>query len=371
MPAVADIIHIMDQIAPRRLAEEWDNVGLHYGDPDWTASTVFVSLDPTIKAIEAAASAGAGMLVTHHPLIFKPVKHIHTKSPVGAAIDLAARKRIAVFCAHTNLDAAAGGINDVLAEKIGLNVSGPLTAASGIRRYKLVVFAPPDDAERILESISGTSAGRIDNYRGCSFQSRGIGRFIPGRGSNPYAGSPDQPAQVDEIRIEIPLYQNDIDDVVKQIKANHRYETVAYDIYPLYTEKSGTGIGRIGEFSKERSLLQVAEDIKEALSLKTVKIAGPPELPVKTAAVCSGGGSSMVGDFLASSTDVYVSGDLNHHVALDISAHNRGLIDIGHFTSEQVIVPVLSRRIQEEANRKSIDVKVIPWRDEPDPFVYM
>lgn len=371
MPTVADIIHIMDQMAPRRLAEEWDNVGLHYGDPDWTASTVFVSLDPTIKAIEAAASAGASMLVTHHPLIFKPVKHIHTKSPVGAAIDLAARNRIAVFCAHTNLDAAVGGINDVLAEKIGLNVTGPLSSAPGLRRYKLVVFAPPDDAERILEAISGTSAGRIGNYRGCSFQSSGVGRFIPGNGSNPYAGAAGQPAQVDEIRIEIPLYRNDIDDVVKQIKANHRYETVAYDIYPLYTEKSVTGIGRIGEFSNVRSLLQVTEDIKEALSLKAVKIAGPPDLPVKTAAVCSGGGSSMAGDFLASRADVYVSGDLNHHVAMDIAAHNRGLIDIGHFTSEQVIVPVLANRIQEEANKTFIDVKVIPWRDERDPFVHI
>ncbi len=371
MPTVADIMRIMDQMAPRRLAENWDNVGLHYGDPDWPVSTVFVALDPTANAMEAAISANADMLVTHHPLIFKPVTHIHTQTPVGRVIDLAAKNRIAVFCAHTNLDAAVGGINDVLAGKIGLNVIGSLSADPEVQRYKLVVFAPPGDMDRIFDAVWKTSAGKIGSYSQCAFYSNGVGQFFPGNDSRPAAGTFGRLTRTDETRIEIPVNPEDIDDVIGRIKASHSYETVAYDIYPLYREESGEGLGRIGEFPETRTLLEVAGAVKRALSLKVVKIAGPEGLAVKKAAVCSGGGTGMIGDFLASDAQVYISGDLNHHVALDVVANNRGLIDIGHFTSERLIVPVLTARIEAEAAKASLPVRVVPWNDEPDPFGYV
>ncbi len=258
MATVADIMRIMDQMAPRRLAEKWDNVGLHYGDPDRPVSTVFVSLDPTVNAMEAAISAGADMLVTHHPLIFKPVTQINTKTPVGRVIDLASKNRIAVFCAHTNLDAAAGGVNDVLAGKIGLNVTGPLSAAPEVQRYKLVVFAPPGDMDHILDALHDTSAGQIGSYSQCAFTSSGMGQFVPGSDSRPSVGTPGRMTRTDEIRIEIPVGREDIDEVVSRIKVVHSYETVGYDIYPLYREESGDGLGRIGEFPEMRTLLEVA-----------------------------------------------------------------------------------------------------------------
>lgn len=371
MPKVADIIRIIDQMAPRRLAEEWDNVGLHFGNPDWPVSTIFVSLDPTVQAVEAAAAAGADMLVTHHPLIFKPLKQINTGSPAGAVIDFAARNRIAVFCAHTNLDAAAGGINDVLAEKIGMKVTGPLSYVPEAQRYKVVVFAPPSDVDPIFEAISDTSAGRIGQYTRCAFCSEGVGQFVPDPESRPHTGAPGRLSRADEIRIEIPVDVEDLDTVINRIKNRHSYETPAYDVYPLYREKSAKGIGRIGAFEEARPLLQLAGDIKAALSLKMVKIAGPPDLLVKTGAVCSGGGGGMVGDFLSAEAQVYISGDLNHHAALDIAAKNRGLVDIGHFASEQLYVPVLCSRIREALNKKSMGVDVIPWKEEPDPFEYV
>ncbi len=105
--------------------------------------------------------------------------------------------------------------------------------------------------------------------------------------------------------------------------------------------------------------------------MKLVKIAGPADLEVKKAAVCSGGGTGMIGDFLASDAQIYISGDLNHHVALDALANHRGLIDIGHFTSERLIVPVLSARIEAEATKASMAVRVVPWNEEPDPFGYV
>ena len=368
MPTVADIIKIIEKMAPRRLAEEWDNVGLHFGDPDWPVSTVFVSLDPSLAALEAAASAGAEMLVTHHPLIFRPVKHIRLNTPFGKTIDFAARNRMAVYCAHTNLDATDGGVNDALAEAIGLKVSGPLAPAPEADRFKLVVFVPPADAEKIFAAVWEVCSGQIGKYRQCAFHNTGTGRFVPGEGSRPHTGTAGTPVRTEEIRIEIPVQKGDIDAVISRIKAVHPYETVAYDVYPLFGDQSDNGIGRIGEFSETRTLEQVAAAVRQTLGLAVVKVAGPVGLEIKKAAVCSGSGASMAGAFLSSGAQLYISGDMNHHAALDIAAAGLGLIDIGHFASERVIVPVLGDRIAQAAQRMGIPVRVIPWRDEPDPF---
>ncbi len=371
MTTVADIMRIIDNMAPGRLAEEWDNVGLQYGDPDRPVSTVLVALDPTFKAIETAAQTGAQMLVTHHPLIFKPLKQIDTRSFAGRVIDFAARNHIAVYCAHTNLDSAAGGVNDVLARMVGLESVRPLSVARENQRYKLVVFVPAADAESIAAAVSGTSAGMIGDYSGCAFFQKGRGRFVPGENSTPYKGEPGKVFSGDEIRMEMPVSERDLEEVLRRIRAVHPYETMAYDIIPLYREKTGEGLGRIGQLGREITLGALAREIREIMDLACVKMAGSPDLVVRSAALCSGGGSGMVGAFLSSSAQAFISGDLNHHAALDIAAAGKGLIDIGHFASEHPVVPVLSGRIREECQRQGASVEVVSWNDEPDPFVYL
>jgi len=271
MPKVDDILTLLEQLAPRRLAEEWDNVGLQFGDRGWTADHVFVALDPTQEAIEAAAAAGADLLVTHHPLIFKPLKSIDVATPTGRILDIAFCNRISIFSAHTNLDSVSGGVNDVLAEAIGLISRGPLAPAPAMQAGK----------------------------------------------------------------------------------------------------SSSEGIGRIGRFDQSRPLSHVAEDIGKRLNLKSVKFAGTADLLIETAAICSGGGSGLIGDFLASGAHVYISGDLNHHAAIDIAAMGRGMIDIGHFASERPVVFVLARYLEQNLKKSGLMAKVTAWADEPDPFTYL
>ncbi len=371
MTTVADIMQIIDNMAPGRLAEEWDNAGLQYGDSDRPVSTVLVALDPAFKAVETAARTGAQMLVTHHPLIFKPLKQIDTRSSAGRVIDFAARNDIAIYCAHTNLDSAEGGVNDVLAGMVGLESVRPLSVAREPQRYKLVVYAPAADAEPIAAAVSGTPAGVIGDYSGCAFFQEGRGRFVPGEDSIPYTGEPGKVFSGDETRIEMPVSEIHLDEVLRRIRKVHPYETMAYDIIPLYREKTGVGLGRIGQLQQEKTLGSLALEIRDSMGLSCVKIAGSPEMSVRTAALCSGGGGGMVGDFLSSSAQVYISGDLNHHIALDIAAAGKGLIDIGHFASERPVVPVLSRRIREACEKKGFAVEIISWEDEPDPFLYI
>ncbi len=120
-PTVSDIIDVLESIAPQALAEKWDNVGLQVGDPGRPVKNIWVALDPTYQVVNAACHQKVDLLITHHPLIFKPLQSLDFSTPEGSIIDLAVRHRLAIFAAHTNLDSALGGINDVLAGRIGLD----------------------------------------------------------------------------------------------------------------------------------------------------------------------------------------------------------------------------------------------------------
>lgn len=123
---IADIAGIMEEIAPASLAEAWDNCGLQVGASQWPVEKIWVALDPLLEVIEAAGQRGVDLVITHHPLIFKGLKRIDLNSFEGKVIASALRSQTAVYAAHTNLDSAADGINDVLACRIGLQSTTPL-----------------------------------------------------------------------------------------------------------------------------------------------------------------------------------------------------------------------------------------------------
>ena len=135
-PALSDIMDILDNLAPPFLAEEWDNSGLQLGDPSWPVAKIWVALDPSLQVVEAASAHKVNLLITHHPLIFKPLRSLEFGTPLGAVIELAIRNNLAIFAAHTNLDSASGGLNDMLARRLGLTDLKPLVAVKEIKRYR-------------------------------------------------------------------------------------------------------------------------------------------------------------------------------------------------------------------------------------------
>lgn len=118
---VSDILDYMEQIAPAYMKMDWDNVGLLCGDPDQQVTKILVALDPFEDVCREAHEIGAELLLTHHPLIFRPCKSVTESDPVGRSIRYLIRHDISAINAHTNLDCAPGGVNDVLAEKLGLS----------------------------------------------------------------------------------------------------------------------------------------------------------------------------------------------------------------------------------------------------------
>jgi dinuclear metal center YbgI/SA1388 family protein len=145
---VAKIKKIMDELAPPVLAEEWDNVGLQIGDPRQPVRRIWVALDPTLLVVKAACQKKVDMLITHHPLIFRPLKFIDFNTPAGSIIQMATNHKLAIFSAHTNLDIVRDGVNDILAQRLGLQNPS--------------VLKPVQLAEGAKENIAALSGGQLE-----------------------------------------------------------------------------------------------------------------------------------------------------------------------------------------------------------------
>ena len=127
---VQDILNILTQIAADQLAESWDNVGLLIGEPQNSAATILLGLDPTLDLLDQAQTIGAELIITHHPAIFHPMKSLRTDQPVGRFVATALKHNISVISCHTNLDATVGGVSDVLARAMGVTAPVPLVPGS-------------------------------------------------------------------------------------------------------------------------------------------------------------------------------------------------------------------------------------------------
>jgi len=152
---IRDIISGIDQKAPFGLAENWDNVGLLVGSPEQEVRTVLIGLDPTNTVVDEALARGADTIITHHPVIFRPLSAIDTSSPEGRILEKALANRLAIIACHTNLDTAGNGVSDILATELGLSELTPLLPSPAAEH--------PD-----------TGLGRIGIYR----QPLAIGEFV-------------------------------------------------------------------------------------------------------------------------------------------------------------------------------------------------
>ncbi|MFO7556722.1 MAG: Nif3-like dinuclear metal center hexameric protein [Desulfobacterales bacterium] len=128
--SVADIITCLDEIAPFAVAESWDNVGLLIGERNRAVNSILVALDPTCQLLDEALQHGADTVLTHHPVIFKPLLTINTADPTGNFLEKALSARLTVLACHTNLDSAERGVNDILAQRLGLIDLTPLIPAA-------------------------------------------------------------------------------------------------------------------------------------------------------------------------------------------------------------------------------------------------
>ncbi len=368
-PRVSDILEIIDGIAPFRLAEEWDNVGLQLGDPTAAAARIMISLDPCREAVDEAVASGCQLLLTHHPLIFKPIRSLNLQEQPGKILAKALRNNLSIAALHTNYDIADGGINDLLAERIGLTRVEPLARHDSEELVKLAVFVPKGHEEKVMEALF-RSSGRIGNYSECSFQTEGVGTFRPLPGAEPFLGSPGRREYAEEKRIEVLLRAEDVPAACRALVAAHPYEEPAFDLYPLLNKGSCRGLGRIGHLSAPLPLAQLASRMKDALRLVALRVVGDGARLTDKVALCAGSGASLLRHAHGLGADVLVTGDVKYHDAREAEMLGIALVDIGHFASEIPMVSGVCARLREEVTAKGFTAEIMACESERDPFGY-
>jgi dinuclear metal center YbgI/SA1388 family protein len=330
---VKEIIGVIEQMAPLALQEEYDNAGLLVGSPLQPVSGVLVCLDVTEAVIDEAIQHGMDLIISHHPLIFKGLKRITDNSDQGRVIIKAIQNNIAIFAAHTNLDNIPGGVNGIIADKIGLKNREILAPMRG-KLMKLVTFVPTAHAKQVREALFDAGAGEIGSYSSCSYNTEGFGTFKASESSKPFVGETGSIHHEPEIRIEVILPIFIANKVVNALQQSLPYEEPAYDLIPLDNEWKTMGAGMIGELEEEQEISFFLEKIKVLFGNSPIKYTSVNKLSVKRIAFCGGSGSGFLKEAISKNADVYISADFKYHEYFDAEGKII-IIDPGHYEMEQ------------------------------------
>jgi dinuclear metal center YbgI/SA1388 family protein len=272
------------------------------------------------------------------------------------------QSKIACFSAHTNLDVVPGGVNSVLADRIGLVDPTPLFPVPQSEQVKLVAFVPEVHLSRVRNAVCSAGAGVIGDYTNCSFSTPGIGTFRPGDASMPFSGKKKQINEEPERKFEVLVLKAKLPAVLKALFKSHPYDEVAYDIINLANHDASISLGLRGELSRPTSLDAFASRVRKSLSVEHVRVIGSAKRKVKRIAVMGGSGGSQIAD-LPDDVDVFVTGDVKYHEAELANLRGITVIDAGHAGTEKCIVPVLASHL-----RKHTKGIVVRTYTEPDYF---
>lgn len=346
MTRAGEIFEYLAQLAPLALAESYDNPGLLAGSPAQPVSRALVALDITSAVCAEAAEKGAQMVVSHHPVIFHPARRILSEGP-GRPVWELARRGLTAVCMHTNLDMANGGLNDVLADVLGLQNARILLPAGAFPYKKIVVFVPRAHADAVRQAMAQAGAGRLGNYDGCSFESPGVGRFRPLAGAHPFIGREGEAAEADEMRIEAICREKNLAAVVAAMRAAHPYEEPAFDVFDDEAVREPYGMGRLAEPERELPLEDFARECARRLSARGAVVYGTDMTrPVRRAALCSGAwDGEMTLPAAKAGADVILTGEIKHSDVLAARECGLDVVAAGHYATEAVVCPWLCRRL--------------------------
>ncbi len=353
-----------EAIAPPSIAWKGDNIGLLIGRPESRITNILVALDLTMDVAIEAKRKNVNCIVTHHPLLFHPLKNITPASRTGELVLYLTEQKMNVYAAHTNLDSVQWGVNFVLAKKLGLKdvrVLAPLKESL----VSIVVFVPADHAEAVAKAMHDAGAGTFTKYDQCSFRSEGTGTFRGKEGSKPFLGTPGRVEYVNEVRLETIAEQWNTGKIVSAMLKAHPYEEVAYDLIPLLNRNSEYGLGAVGTLAKKMSQTEFLRMTKKVLGLKGLKFSGKRS-SISRVAVCGGSGSEFIGEAVAQGADAMVTADLKYHTFQEFE-DKLLLIDAGHYETEQIVLPALAKKIQSIAKRNGHSGKVFITQQSTNP----
>ncbi|RNA70555.1 Nif3-like dinuclear metal center hexameric protein [Alteribacter keqinensis] len=364
------IIQAFEAFSPKHYAVEGDKIGLQVGTLNKPVKKVMVALDVIEPVVDEAIEAGVDLIIAHHPIIFKPIKSLRTDQVYGRTIEKLVKHDITVYAAHTNLDVAPGGVNDLMAEALGIKEAEVLVETFEDPLKKVVVYVPEENAQQVREAMGQAGAGHLGNYSHCTFNTKGTGIFRPGEGTDPHIGEKGKMEYVDEVKIESVFPASIEKRVVRAMTNAHPYEEVAYDLYEMAVPGRKLGLGRIGELKNEMTLKEFGEHVKEAFGVRGARVVGDLDKKVKKVAVLGGDGNKYVNQALFKGADVFVTGDLYYHVAHDAMMEGLMMVDPGH-NAEKIMKQGVAGFLSAFIDEKKYSTEVITSKVNTDPFQFI
>jgi len=329
---ISQVIEILEEVAPLALQENFDNSGLQVGDITQKVKGILLCLDVTEEVLDEALELDCNLIISHHPLLFKPIKKLSGKTYIERCVIKACKNDLVIYSAHTNMDNACGGVNYYLAEKLGLQNLRILSPKNdGL--LKLVTFVPEAHAETVRSALFNAGAGCIGNYDSCSFNIPGAGTFRAGEQANPFVGERNELHTEPEIRIETILPVQKKSAALRALLTVHPYEEPAYDFYPLANEWNRAGSGVVGELPSPESEEVFLQRLKTIFKLQTLKHSPLTGKEIREVALCGGSGAFLISDAIAYGADIFITGEARYNDYFDVE--NRILLAvIGHYESE-------------------------------------
>lgn len=350
-----EIFRFIEEWAPKGIAWEKDNVGLQVGSNDNAVKNILLSLDLNEKVVEEAVRKKCNLIISHHPLLFRPLQKIDIQSDkTSKIIAKLLKQNITLYSAHTNLDFTKDGVSFKLAEKLKLSKLNFLQNLNS-NQFKLSVFVPFTHIEQVAEAIFNAGGGVIGEYTNCSFRTIGTGTFRGTEKSNPRLGNKMNLEYVDEIKLEVLIDSFNSPKVISAMINAHPYEEVAYDLYPLANDNVNYGMGVLGYLDKSMTESEFLDYVSKSLKIKNFRYAKGKNSKIRKVAVCGGSGSDLFLTAINKKADAFITSDIKYHTFGD--AENRILlVDAGHYETEIPSLDELEKRLKRFLSNKKVKV---------------
>lgn len=360
-----------EQFAPPTYAVEKDPIGLHFGQMNQKITKILVTLDVRPEVVDEAIEIGADFIFTHHPPIFSPVGRLTEDDPQQAMYAKIIRNNIAVYAAHTNLDAAPAGMNDWLADLYQIKDTEVLLPHTSVNYYRVTVYIPNTGMAKLTDSLAAHAYGALGNYENVGYQSEGIGTFKPTEAANPTIGTTHQQEFVDETAYSLLVSDFDLNDIIALIKDIHPYEVPVIDVVRLENMQEKIGIGRIGNLAKAVPFNEYAEFVKQQTGVAALRtVVADKDRLVKRVAVLGGDGGKHFDVAIAKGADTFITGDVYYHVAHDMIAGSLNVIDPGHHF-ESICKDKLNALFNQWSTDNSWPVEIISSQLNTDPYIFI
>ncbi len=354
---IKEILNVLDEIAPFKDSEDWDNTGLLVGDKEDEVTGILTVLDCSLETVEEAVENDLNTIISHHPLIFPEITEV-TEDFYGKIIRKLIKNDINLITMHTNLDHQPKGVSHMIAEALGFSETEILIP----KKYelkKLRVNIPAENKEELKQGLSQAGVGNQGDYSECFFEYPIKGQFRPNEDANPHIGTNNELEIVDEYIVEAIFDSWMQDEVIDTLLKVHPYEEPAFDVFTI-NNVPNKGLGVKFECSESfDALVQLIEDKMGHAVVNTVK--GNDD-EISTVGIIGGSGMGYADAAFGQGIDVLITGDVKYHEAYDARLRGRNIIDAGHYL-ETFMVEGLKTLILEK-----IDIKVIGSKVNTNPF---